>query len=195
MRLSCPNCQTAYRIDDDRIPEQGALAKCPNCGRDIIIPGRAATESASAILTGESGVDFGQTMAYDFSQVDQSQSEVSSLLQRISESKPFTIEGLALSLRDVRTGKEYKFSGTEVTIGRSGTDIRIDDPEVSRKHCLVKVFGDRIAIVDLGSTNGTFVKGRKIMTESLGIMEEFALGNTTLVLVSNRAEKRDGETS
>jgi pSer/pThr/pTyr-binding forkhead associated (FHA) protein len=45
-----------------------------------------------------------------------------------------------------------------LTIGREGCDIVLPDPEVSRKHAVIRVLdtGDA-AIEDLGSTNGTWV--------------------------------------
>ena len=188
MQLTCNNCQTTYRIADEKIPAKGARANCPNCGNIILVPGARSKDESDRLLSGKSGTDFGQTIAYDFSEVDQSQSEISFLLEKTSENVPFITEGLALFLRDVRKGVEFPLPGAEITVGRSETDITVDDPEVSRKHCLIKVFGDRIVIVDLKSTNGTFVQGRKIMTASLGISEEFTIGNTTLALVTKRAD-------
>jgi two-component system response regulator AtoC len=47
-----------------------------------------------------------------------------------------------------------------VTIGRSeASAIRIDDPAVSRNHAVLHV-GARLAIEDLGSANGTVVRGK-----------------------------------
>ena len=47
-----------------------------------------------------------------------------------------------------------------VTIGRGeGSAIRIDDPSVSRSHAVLHV-GRQLTIQDLGSANGTMVRGR-----------------------------------
>ena len=183
MKLACSNCQTNYQIADEKIPIKGARANCQNCGQLILIPGRGSDGKSSSFLTGATDVDFGQTMAYDFSEVDQSRTEISAFLEKISERKPFLEEGLVLFLRDIKTGEEYPLSGTEVTVGRRGANINVDDPEVSRNHCLIKVFGDRIVILDLESTNGTYVHGKKVMTASLGISEQFSIGNTIVELV------------
>ncbi len=180
MKLTCSNCQTHYQIADEKIPAKGARANCPNCGQYILIPGTGSDGKSTSFLSGVSSADFGQTLAYDFSEVDQSQTEISALLEKISEREPFIKEGLVLSLKDIKTGDEYSLPGAEVTVGRSGSDIDVDDPEVSRRHCKIKVFGDRVVIMDLESTNGTYVQGRKVMTAGLGVSEQFTIGNTTL---------------
>jgi pSer/pThr/pTyr-binding forkhead associated (FHA) protein len=49
-----------------------------------------------------------------------------------------------------------------MTIGRVGCDIELNDPEVSRRHAAVRQVDAGLAVEDLGSTNGTFVNGRRI---------------------------------
>jgi pSer/pThr/pTyr-binding forkhead associated (FHA) protein len=69
-----------------------------------------------------------------------------------------------------------------ITIGRSSeNDIVVDDFKVSRVH-LQLVFNDGIcSIVDLNSSNGTFVNGQKINSEvRLQPNDVVRIGNTTL---------------
>ena len=48
----------------------------------------------------------------------------------------------------------------EIVIGRSSDlDMVLVEDMVSRKHAKISTLGDEIAIMDLGSTNGTFVNG------------------------------------
>jgi hypothetical protein len=50
-----------------------------------------------------------------------------------------------------------------LTIGRSApADIVIADDVISRVHCRIEPVGDNLQVTDLGSTNGTFVDGRRI---------------------------------
>src|SRR5579871_5203693 len=43
-------------------------------------------------------------------------------------------------------------------IGQSEScELRLSDPQVSRRHVSVEVVGDRLRVTDLGSTNGTLV--------------------------------------
>ena len=48
-------------------------------------------------------------------------------------------------------------------IGRSGTDIALGDPKVSRKHAEIGLYGpDAYQLRDLASTNGTLLNGRSV---------------------------------
>src|SRR5262249_40194811 len=50
----------------------------------------------------------------------------------------------------------------KLVIGRAiGADVRIDVPKISRRHAVLEV-GSRISIRDLGSTNGTTVRGVRL---------------------------------
>jgi len=50
-----------------------------------------------------------------------------------------------------------------MTIGRDrSSSIVIDDPLVSRNHCVIRRIRTAWYIEDLGSKNGTWVNGRKI---------------------------------
>ncbi len=61
-------------------------------------------------------------------------------------------------------GKEISFED-EFEIGRAaeGDGTLGDDPEISRRHArITRRAGDQLTIEDLGSTNGTFVNGKRI---------------------------------
>jgi len=48
-------------------------------------------------------------------------------------------------------------------VGRSqDADIRLDDATVSRSHAILSVLDDHLELKDLGSHNGTFLKGRRL---------------------------------
>ncbi len=61
------------------------------------------------------------------------------------------------------SGKIYTLGKTEIAIGReAGSEVFVDDVEVSRQHArLMSQFGDYV-LEDLDSTNGTFVNGQRI---------------------------------
>ncbi|MER5632559.1 FHA domain-containing protein [Streptomyces nitrosporeus] len=61
-------------------------------------------------------------------------------------------------------GGVHLLHGGQVRIGRSAdADVPLDDPDVSRLHCAVTVLEDgRVAVADLGSTNGTSLDGTPV---------------------------------
>ena len=70
-----------------------------------------------------------------------------------------------------------------ITIGRnSQNDITINDPKVSRHHCQIIQHDDgSFSLSDFGSTNGTYVNGRRVYGEvRLTPNDKVRIGNTTL---------------
>lgn len=65
--------------------------------------------------------------------------------------------------RLVATDRSYRLEGSPITVGRAGdTDLTVDDPRVSRHHAELTFSGERWALRDLGSTNGTALNGRLV---------------------------------
>ncbi len=59
--------------------------------------------------------------------------------------------------------RRQEFTKSEVTIGRvQGNDIILPKQNVSKRHSRIVVKDGKFIIVDLKSTNGTYVNGRKI---------------------------------
>ena len=56
----------------------------------------------------------------------------------------------------------------ETLIGRSKEcDLILQAPSVSRKHAVIKVFGDDVYLKDLGSRNGCYINGVKTRDEEI----------------------------
>jgi hypothetical protein len=74
-------------------------------------------------------------------------------------------------------GKRNLLAGERMTIGRSrDCELVIDDPNVSRQHAEVRKTIDGWMIVDLGSTNGVKVNGRRVQEEVLRPGDKITLG-------------------
>src|SRR5687768_9799852 len=59
--------------------------------------------------------------------------------------------------------RRMEFDKNEVTIGRvQGNDIILPKGNVSKRHSRIVLKDNRFIVVDLKSTNGTYVNGRKI---------------------------------
>jgi pSer/pThr/pTyr-binding forkhead associated (FHA) protein len=69
-------------------------------------------------------------------------------------SKPYRIQSLD---GDGNCIDEFAFD-SELAIGRAQGDYIVDDPSVSRIHCLITTSKETIRIEDLNSKNGVFVR-------------------------------------
>jgi predicted component of type VI protein secretion system len=76
-------------------------------------------------------------------------------------------------------GKRHELAKRQVTLGRSREcDIRIDDPNVSRRHAEIRQEDGAYWIVDLGSTNGIEVNGKRVDRARLTDADRIVLGRT-----------------
>jgi pSer/pThr/pTyr-binding forkhead associated (FHA) protein len=85
-----------------------------------------------------------------------------------------------------QTERIYDLTGEITIIGRDSIcDIRIHDPSISRTHArIVRVADGSYTLEDLGSTNGTYVRGYPVNGEvALGFDEEIILGDGIIVIL------------
>jgi pSer/pThr/pTyr-binding forkhead associated (FHA) protein len=82
----------------------------------------------------------------------------------------------------LKAGTTYELQ-TPVTLLGRGTDcdLRVVDGGVSRHHAELRVEENQVVLVDLGSTNGTFVNGQPVRRVALTDGTSVTLGRTTLV--------------
>lgn len=77
--------------------------------------------------------------------------------------------------------KTFFLKKETITIGKlSGNDMQLPDSSVSRNHCkLVKTDGG-YKVIDLGSTNGTYVNGKRSGEKKLEIGDNITVGRTII---------------
>jgi len=88
----------------------------------------------------------------------------------------------------------YRILRSESVLGRAErADLRIDDPEISNRHCVLFVDGPLCGLRDVGSRNGTFVNGRRLrpdVLERLRHLDEIEVGSVRLVFLAGRFRPR-----
>jgi hypothetical protein len=78
-------------------------------------------------------------------------------------------------------GRRNVLSGSRVVLGRSReADIVLQDPNISRRHAELRRDEQGWQIVDLGSTNGIKVNGRRVDHQPLSPGDEITIGVTDL---------------
>jgi len=101
------------------------------------------------------------------------------------------------------TGEIYPLGTPEIIVGREASNgVAINDGEVSRKHAKLSLQGSTYVIQDLGSTNGTFINGKRISTpqvlnpgdavsfgENIVLVYEAAFDPNATLVASSQASK------
>jgi pSer/pThr/pTyr-binding forkhead associated (FHA) protein len=73
--------------------------------------------------------------------------------------------------------------GTVKTVGRAQrADFIVDVALVSRLHCQLTAQEDRLEVVDLSSTNGTFVNDKRVERAVLGSGDRLRVGRIELTI-------------
>jgi hypothetical protein len=130
----------------------------------LLAPPEEEQEAESAGASPSAG-DFGHTMVYspsrDARRIEPAQDRRQALL--------------------VGDGRRNVLSGSHVVLGRSReADIVLQDPNVSRRHAELRRDEGGWQIVDLGSTNGIKVNGRRVSNQPLNPGDQITIGVTDL---------------
>jgi hypothetical protein len=91
-------------------------------------------------------------------------------------------------------GTSHPLTPPGIVLGRgSESDLRINDPGVSRRHAEFRVTGGRatptVTVADLGSTNGTLVDGKRVTETPVHDGSVVRIGNTDVTVRFAREER------
>ena len=91
-------------------------------------------------------------------------------------------------------GRLYEVPPGEVAVGRAvDNDMVLDDPSLSRKHAHIRRLpGGRLEVEDLGSSNGTFVNGRRVGKGAAGPGDAVRFGELSFRIEGERADGTRG---
>jgi two-component system cell cycle response regulator len=70
----------------------------------------------------------------------------------------------------------------QLVLGRGReSDLRLQDDGISRKHSSVRIVGEEVLFEDLGSTNGSFVNGERVMHHTLVEGDKIQIGGGVIL--------------
>jgi pSer/pThr/pTyr-binding forkhead associated (FHA) protein len=96
---------------------------------------------------------------------------------------------LALSL-----GPDIPLGRGTVMIGRHpACDVRLDSSRVSRRHCLIITHQGDVEVRDLGSTNGTWINGRRVASGRIRPGDEVSIAHIRYHLAEATSPRPAGE--
>ena len=97
---------------------------------------------------------------------------------RIAPTNPYLRITLGTEIKTfpIRPGIAY--------IGRStANDIVINDPTISQRHASIEYSRSGVFLIDLGSTNGTYVAGQPIKERWLGVQDSLQFGGVHCLFI------------
>jgi len=205
MIIVCPSCQSRYKFDESKLGERNkAKTKCAKCGTAIEIENPAmsamtlppgtfpskAPPAAPPAAPGRSNPDADTDTKRRRPDAEPGSGTITGKdlhkagIVELPKDKRFALA----VIQGAATGQIFQITKTRTTLGRSGADINLDDPEASRQHAAVEVLGDHAIVRDLGSTNGTFVDIERIEQKVLNNQMEFRIGSHVLMFIVTDVE-------
>ena len=217
MIIVCPTCQARYKFDESKLGERPrARTKCAKCGGSIDIenpllaamtlppgtlppsppppaPPPPERRAAPAHDTAPAGAPAGAPSTGRAPALPENKKNSGTITGRdlhkmglveLPKDKRFSLA----VIQGAATGQIFAITKTRTTMGRSGADINLDDPEASRQHAMLEVIGDHAIVRDLGSTNGTFVDLERIEQQVLNNHMEFRIGSHVLMFIVTDVE-------
>lgn len=170
MKAKCGNCGTEHVLKDSEIARHTKVQfRCSKCGQPTVIEVKLKPDATivmsplpSFARTGSEGGGAGLAFA------------------DASAAMPAGVSASISVMEGPDKGTVRKIEKASVILGRHGADISLNDPEVSRHHCLLEVKDTYINLKDLDSTNGTFFEDERVRAAMLLDGTEFRVGTTTL---------------
>ncbi len=93
-------------------------------------------------------------------------------------------------------GTIVPLEGDEVSVGRDeANQLRLLEPLVSRRHCVIRKTPDGHLVADLNSTNGTLVNGVPVKEQRLSHGDHLRVGDSVLLILLRDAESGPTRTS
>jgi predicted Zn finger-like uncharacterized protein len=211
MIITCPSCQSRYKFDEGRLADRPKVkTRCSKCGGTIEIenpmlgaftlppgnmsPAADPTPATPARPTPELDTQrnipvtpgpLNRGGAGDIGNATITGRDLHKAgAIELPKDKRFSLA----VIQGAATGQIYSITKTRTTMGRSGADINLDDPEASRQHAALEILGETAILRDLGSTNGTFVDIDRIDQHQLNNQMEFRIGSHVLMFIVTEVE-------
>jgi Inner membrane component of T3SS, cytoplasmic domain len=168
MQAACSHCGTEHVLKDSDV---GAHPKvqfhCAKCGMKTVVDTKRHPNATMVISPLPS-----------FARGDVPGSSGNLLHQDNGAKLPATHDVILTIVSGPGKGATHKVTKPRVVVGREGSDIALQDPEVSRHHCVIEVRDTYVNLRDLDSTNGTFFEEERVRAAMLINDAEFRIGET-----------------
>lgn len=173
MKAACSHCGAQHHLSDAQLRGHSRVQfLCTKCGKHTVVDIADRPESTQILSP--------------LPQFARGEGAPGSSWGRLDEDAGLRLpEGKALALSVISgpsRGTVYPVQKPRVIVGRSGADLEIEDPQISRWHCSLEIKDDIVRLRDLESTNGTFLADERVRVAELKHLSEFRIGSSVLLL-------------
>ncbi len=188
MIVSCTSCGAKYQYDEARFgSDNRKRLRCTKCGTifEVERPGQGEAGSDTHVGKRRNADEITRELEVRKAQADVELAN----LPELAPLPPNRRYSLAVIL-GASAGQIYPITKPRILLGRGAeNDLQLPDSEVSRRHAVLDIRGDEAVLVDLGSSNGSFVNGVRVQTATIASHQEFSLGTTTLMFIVTEAQE------
>jgi len=166
MQTACIHCGAEHLLKDGQFGGYTKVQfKCSSCGKTTIVEIKRRVDSTVVMSPLPS-----------FARANATSSNLNLLPVDPGLRLPENAKVVLSILSGPSKGESHTLAKPRVTLGRKGADIPVNDPEISRHHCLLEVRDTFINLKDLDSTNGTFFDEERVRAAMLRDGTEFRIG-------------------
>jgi Inner membrane component of T3SS, cytoplasmic domain len=170
MQAACIHCGAEHLLKEGQLGSHSKVQfKCSKCGKTTIVEIKRRVDSTVVMSPLPS-----------FARANASSSNLNLPPPDPGIRLPEKAKVVLSILSGPAKGEKHTLGKPRVTLGRKGADIPLNDPEISRHHCLLEVRGTIINLKDLDSTNGTFYDEERVRAAVLRDGTEFRIGGSLI---------------
>jgi uncharacterized Zn finger protein len=170
MQTGCIHCGQQHLLKDDAVAKHPKVSfRCTKCGLTTIVEVKRSVDQTVVISPMPS-----------FARADASTQRLRLLPVDDGLRLPDNLDVILTVESGPQANKSFTLKKPRTVIGRKGADIALEDPEISRHHCVVEVRERNVNLKDLDSTNGTFFEGERARAAVLQEGAIFRIGSSLI---------------
>ena len=172
MQTGCIHCGQQHLLNDEVLAKHSKVQfRCTKCGKTTIVEVKRRVDETVVISPMPS-----------FARADAATAQTSLPPADEGLSLPADVDVILAVTAGPELGRSEVLSKARVIIGRKGAEFALNDPEISRHHCMLEFRERQVNLKDLDSTNGTFLEEERVRAAILQDGSEFRVGSSTLRL-------------
>ena len=170
MQTACLHCGTQHLIKDTDFGGHAKVQfKCSKCGKTTIVEIKRRADATVVMSPLPS-----------FARANASSSNLNLPPADPGIRLPANKKIVLSIVSGPSKGESHTLAKPRIVVGRQGADVALNDPEISRSHCLLEVRDTYINLKDMDSTNGTFFDEERVRAAMLQDGTEFRIGESMI---------------